>query len=142
MHQFDTERTSRGLHNEGELEEHDFHVVLGVKETCLVHVQTCRDYDVYIGSYLGNIHKNILESPLEGSSGVKPSDRKKVYAGFFFHMYMNNSAFKQAILGCRRKTMGCFCSKKFCHGELILEFLSDHEQYGEKEALLRLQAYR
>lgn len=86
--------------------------------TKIVH---CRKekYDVYIGrpGYYGNPY--ILE---------KEEDRDKVldqYKAYFEEKMKNDPLFKLKILQLKGKILGCWCSPRRCHGDIIANFLNN-----------------
>lgn len=78
-------------------------------------------FDVYIGrpSPFGNPY--VLQTE---------SDRKKVidmYREYFYERVEIDPEFRSKVLKLRGKVLGCYCAPKPCHGDVIVEWLSTHD---------------
>ena len=100
--------------------------------TTVVNKRTSQ-FDVYIGrgSPLGNPYAI-------GEYGDRDEVIRK-YAYDFPLRYRTEAKFRQAVLECEGKRLGCFCKPKNCHGDVIVAFLTLRDQYGEKEALQQIR---
>jgi len=47
---------------------------------------------------------------------------------FFAKMRDHNDDFRYRVLGLMRKTLGCWCKPKACHGDIIVEWLNLYEK--------------
>jgi len=79
--------------------------------------------DVYIGrpSDFGN--------PF--SIGWLHGNRKQVieqFKEYFYEKISKDEHFKNLILNLKGKTLGCYCSPLSCHGDIIIEWINNHEQ--------------
>lgn len=52
----------------------------------------------------------------------------EMYREYFYKKIEEDSAFKEAVLSLRGKTLGCFCKPLSCHGDIIKEWLDKYEQ--------------
>ena len=74
-------------------------------------------YDVYVGrpSIFGNPY--ILKDESERDLVIAR------YKKYFYNRLETDSEFKEKILELKNKTLGCFCSPRKCHGDVIKEYL-------------------
>lgn len=76
-------------------------------------------YDVYIGR--GSDFGNPYVIGVDG-------DRDEVinkYREYFYNRIDKDPSFKLRVEGLRGKTLACFCKPKACHGDVIIDYLSD-----------------
>lgn len=76
-------------------------------------------YDVYIGR--GSDFGNPYVIGVDG-------DRDEVinkYREYFYNRIDKDPSFKLRVEGLRGKTLACFCKPKSCHGDVIIEYLSN-----------------
>jgi hypothetical protein len=76
-------------------------------------------YDVYIGrgSDFGNPY-------VIGVDGDRDEVIKK-YREYFYKRIDEDPSFKLRVEELRGKTLACFCKPKSCHGDVIIDYLSD-----------------
>mgnify|MGYP001558162244 CR=1 FL=1 len=76
-------------------------------------------YDIYIGrpNYFGNPF-------VIGIDGTRKTVIK-LYKEWFYKEIKINSIFKTKILELKGKILGCYCSPKECHGDIITEYLNN-----------------
>ena len=85
-------------------------------------------YDVYIGR-AGKNEDGYFGNPIRLD---KNTTREKVieeYVVYFYDKLKNDEEFKQKILELKGKTLGCFCSPKLCHGDIIAAFLDSDDDF-------------
>lgn len=88
--------------------------------TKVVHCKR-QKYDVYIG------RPSIFGNPFSiGKDGIR-SDVIQKYRDYFYKRIEEDLHFKEMILRCRDKTLGCFCKPLDCHGDIIAEWLDKDE---------------
>jgi len=84
-------------------------------------------YDVYIGrgSIFGNPYTHL---PLKGTKAtVQVKTRCEAvekYRVYFYDRIENDTEFLDEVLRLKDKVLGCYCSPKECHGDIITEFLN------------------
>lgn len=81
-------------------------------------------YDVYIGragkgqdGYFGNPYSMV------GSSEKERTRVLKLFEEYFLHRMYADAEFNRRVLALKGKTLGCFCSPKRCHGEIIADWI-------------------
>lgn len=88
--------------------------------------------DVYIGrGSRGEIPtsvglKGYFGNPFVLKNQDDPAERERVlieYRAWFLKRVQENSVFAAAIEGLKGKSLGCFCSPRECHGDVIAEWL-------------------
>ena len=86
-------------------------------------------FDIYIGrgSPLGNPYRI-------GFDGSRDEVIRK-YAYDFPLRYRTEPEFREAVLSCEGKRLGCYCKPEACHGDVIVAFLSLRKDLGETRAL-------
>lgn len=80
-------------------------------------------YDVYIGrpgkgvnGYFGN--------PIPLHPGDSRGSTLEKFRKYFFTRLEEDPEFKDQILSLKGKTLGCFCKRGECHGDIIAEYLN------------------
>lgn len=76
-------------------------------------------YDVYIGpgSPYGNPY-------VIGMDGNREQVIRK-YSEYFYKRIESEPSFRLRVESLRGKTLACFCKPKACHGDVIIDYLSD-----------------
>lgn len=76
-------------------------------------------YDVYIGrgSDYGNPY-------VIGADGDRDEVINK-YRTYFYKRIESEPSFRLRVESLRGKTLACFCKPKACHGDVIIDYLSD-----------------
>lgn len=81
-------------------------------------------FDVYIGragkgqdGYFGN------PFPLLGNGEASRKSCLEKYKEYFLERVEKDDEFRRRILSLRGKVLGCFCSPKMCHGDIIVWWL-------------------
>jgi hypothetical protein len=84
---------------------------------CTVVNLRTSEYDVYIGrpSEFGNPY------PIDRHGREKCIE---LYRQSFYDRIDNDPAFKTLVLNLAGKKLGCFCSPKACHGDIIAEYVN------------------
>ncbi len=83
-------------------------------------------YDIYIGR-AGRGHDGYFGNPF---SSYKDGGREKAIALFrdyFYNRLKIDPVFAEEINKLKGKILGCFCSPKKCHGDIIVEYLNYEE---------------
>lgn len=91
--------------------------------TRIVNIRT-DDYDMYIGRR-GHGKDGYFGNPFYLSN---ESERAKIllqYKQYFYHRIKNDAEFKLRISELKDKILGCFCSPKPCHGDIIAKYLDE-----------------
>ena len=100
--------------------------------TKVVNIYHKIPYDVYIGrpgkgqeGYYGNPVK-VSKDPCEFCSEIhsSPAETRECYKEYFYCRIEIDSEFRERILELKGKVLGCFCKPKFCHGDIICEWLN------------------
>lgn len=95
--------------------------------TSLVNIKKV-SCDVFIGrpSAFGNPFKI-------GIDGT----RKDVISKYrkWFYNKLTNKFFCNSVLSLKDKTLGCYCKPKPCHGDIIIEFLENVNEFGLERTL-------
>lgn len=73
-------------------------------------------YDVYIGR--GSLFGNPFFIGRDGDRGLVI----KKYRAWFTER-LEDMNFKEAVLSLKGKRLGCYCSPKPCHGDILVEYL-------------------
>jgi hypothetical protein len=83
-------------------------------------------YDIYIGrpgkgvsGYFGN--------PIPLRPGDSRGSTLERFREYFFTRLEQDPEFKAHIMTLKGKTLGCFCKKGECHGDIIAEYLNSME---------------
>lgn len=113
---------------------------MGSGTTKIVNIKEDPSYDVYIGRYMRVNKRNVLSNGYEiGIDGPREEVIRK-YAYDFPIRWRTEPDFKQAVLRCRGKRLGCFCKPEVCHGDVIVDFLNGYK-ISEKEGFSALKRY-
>ena len=79
------------------------------------------EYDAYIGrkgkgqsGYFGNPYK-----------GENREDNVKLFRKYFYDRLKNDPHFAKRVHQLQGKRLGCFCSPKLCHGDIIADYLNN-----------------
>lgn len=88
-------------------------------------------HDVYIGRAKGG---TIPSPPERGFLGnpfsVKQYGRRGSidrFVVYFYDRVESDPEFRQAVLACKGKRLGCFCKPLECHGDVIRQWLDEQE---------------
>lgn len=106
-------------------------------KTTVVNIRHQRE-DVYIGR--PRKANGIPDPPARGCFGnpfvmKTEAERGEVVRRFelyFLNRIETDEAFREAVLRLRGKKLGCFCSPKPCHGDVIVKWLESHEEGGSR----------
>lgn len=78
-------------------------------------------YDVYIGR-AGQGLDGFFGNPFRE---LPRSESIQKFKEYFFHRIADDPAFRQAVHKLKGKRLGCFCSPKPCHGDIIADYLNN-----------------
>lgn len=89
-----------------------------MNKTTIINLHTGSEYDVYIGrgSAFGNLY-------IIGVDGNREECVEKYKS--WFKEKLRSTRFKTAVLKLKGKRLGCYCSPKSCHGDVIIEWLEE-----------------
>lgn len=93
-------------------------------DAVVVNVKT-NDYDVYIGDanpFLGE-KKSIFANPFPIKFGRGRKKAIELYRKWFYDKINSSHGFKARVEKLRGKRLGCWCTPKPCHGDVIVEYL-------------------
>lgn len=107
----------------------DEHVVLSFdKEDIIlphqgkvVHIRKNPNCDVYIGRYQKGLCESIFANPFPL---INEQCREEVIWKYSYHLIQNPNIFN-LIKDLKNKTLGCWCSPKLCHGD-VLVWICEH----------------
>lgn len=87
----------------------------------MTKVVDCRKerYDVYIG------RPSIFGNPFTHGTRMEMITK---YENYFLTRVDIDPDFRQEILSLRGKILGCYCSPKPCHGQIIIDWLKEHTE--------------
>ncbi len=104
-------------------------------ETTTVVNRRREAFDVYIGrgSPLGNPYRI-------GPDGERDEVIRK-YAYDFPLRFRTEPDFREAVLSCEGKRLGCYCKPEACHGDVIARFLELRRETGEDAALAAIRMW-
>lgn len=88
-------------------------------------------YDVYIGR-AGKGQSGYYGNPIKLQPNEERGATIEKYKDYFYNRLETDVEFKKNILSLQGKTLGCFCSPKPCHGDVIKEYLDTHSEFVEK----------
>lgn len=96
--------------------------------TKVINIKSGEKYDVYIGrpSEFGNPFTHIKNRETKAEYIV--STRKEAIQKYKEYL-LNNSELLDKIEQLRGKTLGCWCSPKKCHGDVIIEILNTRKLF-------------
>lgn len=96
--------------------------------TKVVNIKSGEKYDVYIGrpSEFGNPFTHIKNRETKAEHVV--STRKEAIQKYKEYL-LNNPDLLDKIEQLRGKTLGCWCSPKACHGDIIIEILNTRKLF-------------
>jgi len=99
-----------------------------MKMTKVINIKSGEKYDVYIGrpSEFGNPFTHIKNRETKAEYIV--STRKEAIQKYKEYL-LNNSELLDKIEQLRGKTLGCWCSPKKCHGDVIIEILNTRKLF-------------
>jgi len=90
-------------------------------KTKVVNIYT-DEYDVYIGR-AGKGQDGFFGNPFNSNDRDKNIEDFRIY---FLDRLKTDKEFKRRVLELKGKTLGCFCSPKPCHGDVIINYLNDN----------------
>ena len=82
--------------------------------------------DVYIGrgSIFGNPYTHLPIGNTKAQVQVESREAAiEEYRKYFYHRIETDQNFLDEVLRLKDKILGCYCSPKKCHGDIIVEFL-------------------
>jgi len=91
------------------------------KQTKVINIYHKVPYQVYIGR-AGKGQDGTFGNPFSKGSREEKIAQFKIY---FYNRIKNDKEFAKQIMSLRGKTLGCFCSPKLCHGDVIIEYLNN-----------------
>lgn len=77
-------------------------------------------YNQYIGR-AGKGQDGYFGNPFSNKSRLENIEDFKVY---FYNRLEKDPEFKRRVVELKGKTLGCFCSPRPCHGDVIAEYLN------------------
>jgi len=107
------------------------------QQTKAVNIKKGHKFDVYIGR--NGKGRSILGNPY--SIGID-GDREEVirkYAYDFILKWKTEPEFRDAVMVCEGKRLGCFCKPELCHGDVIITFLNILRSHGEDTAIAKMR---
>ncbi len=90
-------------------------------KTTVVNINKSK-YDVYIGRG-GHGKSGYFGNPYHIGKDGNRDEVVAEYKKYFLDRMNNDVEFALLIQGLRGKKLGCFCSPKLCHGDIIVEYL-------------------
>ena len=92
-------------------------------ETKIVNILHTAEYEVYIGR---------VGFGMSGEFGNpyklwKDGDRDEIlqkYQAYFYKRINNDPKFLERVHSLKGKILGCFCSPRKCHGDVLVEYLN------------------
>lgn len=82
-------------------------------------------YDVYIGR--PSIWGNPFSHKEDTLAKFKVSSRKEAIEQYE-HYLLNNKMLMEKLFELKNKTLGCFCSPKSCHGDILKKYVDRLEE--------------
>ena len=107
----------------------------GDPQTTLVNQKRTDEYDVDIGR--GNGGRNNIQNTEVGDDGwlgnpftMSNHTREEAVEKYreAFRERLDDDEFREAVESLRGKTLGCYCTPKACHGDVILAYLRHGEE--------------
>ena len=99
-------------------------------------------YDIYIGRAPFGQKRNPLANPYTIHTGEYSRERAvHLFAYDFKTNWKTEPDFRESVISCKGKKLGCFCKPKLCHGDVIALFINTYELKGEKEALKEIESF-
>ncbi len=89
--------------------------------TKAVHIRN--GYDVYIGR-AGRGEDGYFGNPFYLNSENEREEVLTKYRKWFYERLAIDNEFKQRVEQLKGKRLGCFCSPKLCHGDVISEYVN------------------
>lgn len=89
-------------------------------KTTVVNIYHKEDFDVYIGR-AGHGYDGYFGNP--NSQGSR-EDKLKLFKKYFYNRVKTDPEFRRRVLQLKGKRLGCFCSPKPCHGDIIAEYVN------------------
>ena len=86
--------------------------------TTVVNIHHGEAYDVYIGRK-GKGHDGYFGNPDRLFPGYSRDEAIRRYHSYFLQRIATDPEFRRRVLELRGKRLGCFCSPKACHGDVI-----------------------
>jgi len=80
------------------------------------------EYDVYIGR-AGKGQDGYFGNPFKIDKNTTRELAISKFEIYFYERLSKDDNFKNKILALKGKRLGCFCSPKPCHGDIIVDFL-------------------
>jgi len=96
-------------------------------ETTVEHVRD-KTFTKYIGR--PSIFGNPYTIGLDGTREVVITKFKK----YFYNKIETDEHFKNRVLELEGHTLGCYCSPKACHGDVIIEWLENERSHKIKSS--------
>ena len=88
-------------------------------------------FDVYVGRRmrLGRFARSDgrFGNPYSINDKRTPEEAVSMFRAYFYRRLLADPEFKAAVLGLRGKALGCWCPPRYCHAEIIAEYLNDLE---------------
>ena len=109
--------------------------------TRIANIKKHEPYDVYAGRSPRNKPRNPLANCYSiGVDGTREEVIRKFAYDFRLH-WSTDPAFKEAVLACHGKILGCFCSPLPCHAKVIALFVDAFHEYGETAGFSAIDDY-
>jgi len=90
-------------------------------KTVVVNIRRQR-YDVYIGR-AGHGHDGYFGNPFSPARDGGRERAIELYREYFYNRLRVDPEFARRTRELKGKRLGCFCSPKACHGDVIVEYL-------------------